>query len=143
MTSAPVLEASTWHVQFPFKLVGSVCTPSLWEVVLIFVHGPSSLATSWSSVFHFANNLGSRITNEHIQVHWKEFYFTFMQQAQLHAATKWSAFEEEQGSHTHFSTVSSLCLYPQSGESKARDPLLRSTKGEGGVCGGQSVSRFP
>ena len=72
-----------------------------------------------------------------------EFYFTFMQQAQLHAASKWSAFEEEQGSHTHFSTVSSLCLYPQSGESKARDPLLRSTKGEGGVCGGQSVSRFP
>ena len=23
-----------------------------------------------SSVFHFANNLGSRITDEHIQVHW-------------------------------------------------------------------------
>ena len=44
---------------------------------------------------------------------------------------------------SHFSTVSSLCLYPQSGESKARDQLLHSTKGEGGVCGGQSVSRFP
>ena len=63
-------EASTWHVQFPFKLVGSVCTPSLWEVVLIFVYGPSSLATSWSSVFHFANNLGNRITVELFQVHW-------------------------------------------------------------------------
>ena len=25
----------------------------------------------------------------------------------------------------------------------ARDPPLRSTKGEGGVCGGQSVSRLP
>ena len=37
-----------------------------------------------------------------------------------------------------FSTVCFLVS-----ESKARDPLLCSTKGEGGVYGGQSVSRFP
>ena len=37
-----------------------------------------------------------------------EFYFTFLQQAQLHAATKWSALEEEQGSHTNPASSSSL-----------------------------------
>ena len=26
----------------------------------------------WSLVFHFANNLDSRITDEHIQVHWED-----------------------------------------------------------------------
>ena len=40
-------------------------------------------------------------------------------------------------------TVGPLCLYPQGGESNTRYTLLRSTKGEGGVCGGLSVSRFP
>ena len=42
-----------------------------------------------------------------------------------------------------FSTVCFLGSQSQGGESKARDPLLCSTKGEGGVYGGQSVSRFP
>ena len=60
---------------------------------------------------------------------------------------KWSAFEEEQGSHTNPASSSlQFCFLgsqPQGGESKARDPLLRSTKGEGGVYGGQSVSRLP
>ena len=60
---------------------------------------------------------------------------------------KWSAFEEEQGSHTNPASSSlQFCFLgsqSQGGESKARDPLLRSTKGEGGVCGGQSVSRLP
>ena len=41
------------------------------------------------------------------------------------------------------STVCFLFSQSQGGESKARDPLLCSTKGEGGVYGGQSVSRFP
>ena len=95
--------------------------------------GPSSLATLWPSVSHFANNVSSRITDEHIQVHWEDtdscwsgilqahfnfiepsvlllflqgrrppvWNFTFVQQAQLHAVTKWSALEEEEGSHTN------------------------------------------
>ena len=63
-----------------------------------------------------------------------EFCFTFLQQ--LHA-TKIS---------NPASSSLQLCFLgsqPQGGESKARDPLLRSTKGEGGVYGGQSVSRLP
>ena len=42
-----------------------------------------------------------------------------------------------------FSTVCFLVSQSQGGESQAGDPLLCSTKGEGGVYGGQSVSRFP
>ena len=121
------------------------------------MYGPSPLATFWSSVFHFATNLDSRITNEHIQVHWKdtdscwsgyssgififaralclffyffegrrpprvEFYFTFLQQAQLHATTKWSAFEEEQGSHTNpaSSSLQFVFLVPSRRVARAR-----------------------
>ena len=165
MTSAPVLKQAPG--MYSFKLVGSVRTPSLWEVVLIFVYGPSSLAT-WAAASRTSTStstgriptpVGVGILQAHFNLHEPfacflllsgetstrmEFYFTFMQQALLHAAKKWSG--RARVSHQpgfFFIAVSSLCLYPQSGESKARDPLLRSTKGEGGVCGGQSVSRFP
>ena len=63
--SAPVLMQAP-GMQFVLSL--SVCTASLREVVLIYGYCPPSLATLWPSVVHFANNLGNRITVEHIQV---------------------------------------------------------------------------
>ena len=75
-----------------------------------------------------------------------EFYFTFVQQAQLHAATSGLHWRKSKGlTPTWLLLLYSLLFFSQSqgGESKARDPLLCSTKGEGGVYGGQSVSRFP
>ena len=51
-----------------------------------------------------------------------EFYFTFMQQAQLHAATKWSALEEEHGSHTNpaSSSLQFVLLFPSRRVARAR-----------------------
>ena len=84
-----------------------------------------------------------------------------MQQAQLHAATKWSAFEEEQGSHTNAASSSlQLCFLgsrPQGGESNSSGPTpaqhqgrrrsvrwtecVTSPLGQGGACRASFLTR--
>ena len=73
-----------------------------------------------------------------------------LQLAQLHSATGGRILlEESRTSHQpRFPRLLSLVLFFFSSSRRvvratARDPPLQSTKGEGGVCGGQRASRLP
>ena len=71
------------------------------------------ICTSHLLVFYFFQGRRPPVWN---------FYFTFMQQAQLHAATKCSALEEEQGSHINraSSSLQFVFLFPSRRVARAR-----------------------